>query len=213
MYAIDYEEALKDQKGFTRLGRVGWLLFYCPPTITLGLRAKEEDLKLSRAELEKKGIKILKVNRGGEVTYHGPGQIVGFPVGTLEQHIGDSRGVKKFVSGLTEDLQKFITHEFKLSHQKDRKIEKKAKADCPGVWVREKDKTLRKIVSIGMSFHRTGIGHGFALNVQPQENPFSLITACGDPTTQVTSLFIERQPNNLVSEVCERLQNKLGVIR
>jgi lipoate-protein ligase B len=120
----------------------------------------------SRAELSQRGIRLLDVDRGGEVTYHGPGQIIGFPTGPLEAHTGDSRAVRAFVDGLKSRLSQVVrAHGHEIGPETE---------GGAGVWVSRG----RKIASIGLAFGRDGIRHGFALNVLPMSE-FALINPCG----------------------------------
>jgi lipoyl(octanoyl) transferase len=160
------------QRQLTAEGRVGWLLFSCPPTITLGKRGHFSDVLMPIDELRRRGVRLAPVDRGGQVTYHGPGQILGFPLGTIEDHVGDPRGVRRFVCDLTRRLEAFV-------EEQGHRVARRDADGNAGVWI--EDVPPRKIVSIGMGFGREGIRHGFALNVDSRvEEGFGLVNACGE---------------------------------
>ena len=187
---IGYDQALEKQKSLTRQGRCGWLLFAPKPTITLGRRAQSSDVLLTTEQLAQKGCAVLQTDRGGQVTYHGPSQCVGFPVGTLEQFTGDPRGVRAFIQKLQtvliEVLAPILEGRIQLRCSDDG-----AKA---GIWLSlESDcddgsNTSHKLVAFGMKFSREGISHGFAINLWPDDG-FDWINPCGDPGTKPAFLF------------------------
>ena len=109
---ISYEEALAKQNQLNSAGGVGWILFCCPPTITLGTQGHFSDVLMPMDELKRLGVKLLPVSRGGQVTYHGPGQIIAFPYGRLSDHVGDPRGVKKFICRLEANLKSWLQSKF-----------------------------------------------------------------------------------------------------
>lgn len=190
-----YEQALSLQKSFTESARKGWLLFSCPPTITVGARitaasgqGRYRDVLVPQSQLDRLGVTCLPVDRGGQATYHGPGQIIGFPFGTLEQFTGDSRGVREFVSRLESLLKNFVAEYRNVDHTPDQRGQ-------AGVWITDRN-ARRKIVAIGLGFGREGVRHGFALNVEPMSRGFELIHPCGEPGARPASLFeqsIEQQ--------------------
>ena len=202
---IDYEEALKRQLELARAGRSGWLLFCCPPTITLGRRADAADVLASHAALASRGIRVLEVDRGGEVTYHGPGQIIGFPFGHLEEHVGDARGVRAFVVGFKRALSRVIA--------RHRTLDEATPDDEAGLWILDNG-ARRKIASIGLAFGREGIRHGFALNVQPLEDAFSLIHPCGARAAPApASLFATQRGSDEFEAVIGHCIDNLGLQR
>ncbi len=182
---VTYNEALKVQKSLTQKEEVGWLFFCPPPTITIGKRGHFSDVLIPMDEIKKRGISVQLVDRGGQVTYHGPGQILGFPIGSLKSHIGDSRGVKKFFKKLHDLFSSWIVSEFHLALDLNK--------DCAGVWLRSQETQIRKkVLAFGMHFSLEGMSHGFALNVHPTlshahhvhapttEDAFDLIVPCGE---------------------------------
>lgn len=178
---VSYARALEEQQKLTEQGRLGWLLFCCPATITCGKRALSSDVLLSREALRRLGIELLEVDRGGQVTFHGPGQIIGFPFGRLEEHTGDTRGVRAFVSQVREALESVAG----LYHP----IEPCRDESNVGVWTKQRD-VVGKVASLGMAFGRDGIRHGFALNVTGEvARGFELIHPCGMPGVRIHSLL------------------------
>jgi lipoyl(octanoyl) transferase len=197
---VSYNDALRRQAELSRLGEWGWILFCCPPTITSGRRARASDVLVSKEKAKELGIELLEVDRGGQVTYHGPGQIIGFPFGTLQRHIGDPRGVKEFVAQLQGRLRSFVEEE----------SEGRLKATCvansagAGVWV-----SGRKIAALGLAFSREGISHGFALNVEPMLSGFEWIHPCGEPGARPASLLEKPATEEAFIMIRERLGRKL----
>jgi lipoate-protein ligase B len=174
---INYEQALElQQKTSLTQTSAGWLLFEPPPTITLGSRATLNELKSSASDFIANGkIQLLHTQRGGLATYHGPGQVLGFPIGSLRSHTGDPKGVRHFVCKLENNILSLLAALGCKAHR----IENK-----PGIYVEEK-----KIASLGVQFSQGKIFHGFAINVhQHALDGFEHIIACGENNRQHTSL-------------------------
>ncbi|MEW6056643.1 MAG: hypothetical protein AB1540_08510 [Bdellovibrionota bacterium] len=207
---LSYLKALELQKTLTQEGKVGWLLFACPPTVTLGKRTQADDLRVEREHLASQQVTLLEVDRGGRATYHSPSQVIGFPLGTLKDHVGDSRGVHRFLETLTRELKRFISFELRRAQSKAVVIEDLgALEDLQGIWVDE-DGIKKKLVSFGMRFSREGIAHGFAINVTSQTQGFELIHPCGLRGVQMASLFNEnRFSENDFAELRNRLEKFL----
>lgn len=144
------------------------LLLEHPPVITLGRRARPEHLLVSREVLSARGIAIAESTRGGEVTYHGPGQLVAYPVVRLD------RGVVAHVEALAQAAVE-VAADFGLKAAFDRA--------CPGVWAEG-----AKLASVGVHVHRRVAIHGLALNVTTALDAFSLIVPCGQPAGRLTSI-------------------------
>ena len=138
------------------------LLLEHPPVITLGRNAREIDLLVDAATLEARGIAVETTNRGGQVTYHGPGQLVGYPILNLHP---DRRDVGRYLRDLEEILIRTLGH-FGIGASR--------KPALTGVWV-----GADKIASIGVHLSRWVTTHGFALNVATDLSHFSLIVPCG----------------------------------
>ncbi|MBI3555544.1 MAG: hypothetical protein HY074_04710 [Deltaproteobacteria bacterium] len=209
---VSYEDALKIQAECCAAQQTGWLLFCCPPTITLGKRGHFSDVLMPMDELKRLGVRLLPVDRGGEVTYHGPGQIIGFPFGTLEGHTGDSRGVRQFVTRMKSRLETFISTELLRAADPAgdvRQVDLSTPEQTAGVWLLQNG-MRRKIVSIGLGFHRTSISHGFALNVAPMQDGFELVNPCGEIAPRTASVWTEKKPGQEFQATVERLAAILG---
>ncbi len=173
---VPYKEAWDLQESFRTQrieGRIPdtLLLLEHPPVITLGRRASEGDILLDFEKLRSLGVEVIRIDRGGEVTYHGPGQLVGY----LIFHLSVTQGsVKRFVYLLEEAL--ILT----LSHWG---IEAHRHPAHRGVWV-----GTEKIAALGLSVSHQVTTHGFALNVSPDLTAFRWIVPCGIKEAGVTSM-------------------------
>jgi len=152
------------------------LLVEHPPVITLGRGFQSQHLPTSRATLEARGIEVHDIERGGDVTFHGPGQLVGYPIFDLTGHRQD---LHWFLRQLEEALITAIA---------DFGIEGERVAGYTGVWT-----SGRKIASIGIHVRQWVTWHGFALNVTTDLSYFDLIVPCGIPDVQMTSILAELQ--------------------
>ena len=163
------------------------------PVLTLGRTTKPEHWKPSWKELERQGIHLYQTNRGGSVTYHGPGQIVGYPILRLRNFCP---GPKIYVKKLEDVL---------ISTLAEWGIEGCRHETFRGVWVNTIEDHLEKIASIGVRISKGVTMHGFALNVSVDLQPFSLLTPCGIEHCVMTSM--EKLLNQLVktTQVHERL--------
>ncbi len=164
---VPYEEAWALQEELREArsaGRIGdrQLLLEHPPVFTLGRKECRDDFQSSEEAIRAEGIAIVKSNRGGRVTYHGPGQLVGYFICALE---GLGLGVKEFVHAV-EDILIRSAARFGVTAARD--------AEHPGVWVGR-----RKLAAIGLHIAHGVTQHGFALNVDLDLAPYRHITACG----------------------------------
>ena len=141
------------------------------PVITLGRRGNRQHILASPEVLTAEGIQIYHVERGGEVTYHGPGQIVGYPILNLRNW---RRDISWYISSLEEVLIRTLG-DFGIEGGRNRLNR--------GVWVRDS-----KVGSIGVAITRWVTYHGFSLNVSPNMDHYSLITPCGLEGTEIISL-------------------------
>jgi len=172
---VEYEEAWAEQKRLVEGAREGrgptLLLLEHPPTYTLGARGKDKHVLLGDDALARLGAKVVRIDRGGDVTFHGPGQLVGYPIidlGAWGQ--GPLWYVRSLEATLIQTLARFG-------------IDGQRVPGRPGVWVRGE-----KIASIGVHVSRGITSHGFALNVDPDLAYFSHIVPCGLPNVSVTSM-------------------------
>lgn len=150
------------------------ILLEHPPVLTLGRNAKPANVLLSAEELRRRGIAVEKTDRGGDVTWHGPGQVVGYLVIHLPTwHLG----VAEFVHGLESAMARACA---------SFGVPARAGAAAIGTWAGE-----RKIGSVGIHVSRGITTHGFALNACPDLASFSLINPCGMPGCPMTSLEAE----------------------
>ncbi len=172
-----YEQALRLQGLLGAEGYHGLLAFEAEETITFGRGAEEAtDLLVSPSFLKDRGITLLSTDRGGKATWHGPGQLVGFPVVNLKSLYGDARAVKRF----TEELLLGLAHACAVLGV--RSVE--TRSDFPGLWTNR-----GKLASIGFNVKDGQIFHGFSLNIrQSTQAGFGLINPCGVENCSVTSL-------------------------
>lgn len=147
-----------------------------PPVITLGRNAHAENLLLPEAHLRKRGIELYAVERGGDVTYHGPGQIVGYPILRLERFKCD---ISWYMRSLEEVIIRTLA-EYGFSATRI--------SGLTGVWLTPPP---RKITALGVKLTRWVTMHGFAFNVNTDLSGFSLIVPCGIRDKAVTSLAQE----------------------
>ncbi len=148
------------------------ILLEHPPVFTLGRTRGEENILVSKNILTKEKIEVISTDRGGDVTYHGPGQLVGYPILNLRDHC---RKVSEYLRKIEEVI---------ILTLKDFEVKAKRRSRYPGVWVGEK-----KIASIGVAIKRFRITyHGFAFNVNPDTSFFKFIHPCGIKNLEVTSL-------------------------
>ena len=153
------------------------LLLEHPPVLTLGRGAKRENVLASDGQLASEGVELFETNRGGDVTYHGPGQVVGYPIFLLPKERQD---VRRYV----RDVERCVIQTLAGYGLKAATIPK-----WPGVWMGEEGSPdVRKIAAIGIHISRWLTTHGFALNVNTNLPHFQLIVPCGIREAGVTSM-------------------------
>jgi lipoyl(octanoyl) transferase len=175
---MDYNEALAIQEKLMSMRQQGMsedtlLLVEHPPVLTLGRRAAAENIVVPRETLEKEGVGIYEVSRGGDVTYHGPGQIVGYPILDLTNF---GKDIRLFVSNIVEVFICMLECEYGIHACRD-------ESKYTGVWVGNE-----KITAIGIAVKRWVSMHGFAFNVKTHLEHFKWIVPCGLSDRGVTSL-------------------------
>ncbi len=168
--ALSYQETLLTRK-IAEKSSDSLLILQHPPTITIGRKGNTEHLLVRKDYLEKHGISFVHSSRGGDITFHGPGQIVGYPIMDLKYHGTDIRGhMRKLEEVIIRTLSDFGIQ--------SRRIDK-----VTGVWVKRS-----KIASIGIAVRKWVTYHGFALNVCTNLDYFDLILSCGITNVRITSM-------------------------
>lgn len=172
-------------------------LLFCehPPVYTLGKSGQEEHILISHAERIAKGIEYYKTNRGGDITFHGPGQIVGYPILDLEKYYTD---IGRYLRNI-EEVIILLLQEYGIQGERS--------AGETGVWI---DSTVkgreRKICAIGVRCSRWITMHGFAFNVNTDLGYFGNIVPCGITNKKVTSMQQELGHTLPFDEVKEQLK-------
>jgi lipoyl(octanoyl) transferase len=179
LHLVTYENGMKLQQKLVEMRQRDeiddqLLLLEHPPVITLGRGGKLDNLLAPRDALQSHGVRFFETTRGGDITYHGPGQIVGYPI----LHLGEgNRDVRKYVTNLEEVLIRTVA-EYGITAAR---VEGRR-----GIWVGND-----KIAAIGVRIARWVTSHGWALNVNTNLAHFQLITPCGLQGTGVTSIARE----------------------
>jgi lipoyl(octanoyl) transferase len=170
--AVDLQKALVEERRADRIPDTLLLLEH-PHVITLGVKARNTlaNVRADEAQRTAMGVELCESGRGGDVTYHGPGQLVGYPILDLNP---DRRDVHRYVRDLEEVLIRTVG---------DFAVEAARVAGLTGVWTQEE-----KIAAIGIRISRWITSHGFALNVATDLSYFGLIVPCGISDRGVTSL-------------------------
>jgi lipoyl(octanoyl) transferase len=172
---VPYQEAVELQMRLRERRQAGeipdaLLLLEHPPTYTKGRRSEKADLPMGEEWYRSQGIEVHDTSRGGRVTYHGPGQIVGYPIMAIGDVIEYLRTMERAV----------------IAALADEGVESEVRDGLTGVWVGE-----RKIGSIGVHVSREVTMHGFAVNVDCDLQPFEWIVPCGIDGVRMTSLYVE----------------------
>jgi lipoate-protein ligase B len=157
------------------------LLLEHPPTITLGRAARREHLLASPEELQRLGVELVETDRGGDITYHGPGQLIGYPILNLQ-----AEPLRPDLHWYLRGLEEMLIHALAGFGVAASRF-----PGNTGVWVGMGTESPRKIAAIGIRCSRWIVQHGFALNVQPIMSHFGLIVPCGIHDYRVTSLAEE----------------------
>ncbi len=197
---LPYEKAWELQRDLFEKRRTGLvpdtlLLTEHPHTFTFGKSGRAENLLVSESVLRRHGIDVFRVDRGGDITYHGPGQLVGYPILDLRQHYRD-------VGRYLRDLEEVI-----IRTLEELDINAGRLAGLTGVWVGD-----AKIAAIGVKVSRWFSMHGFAFNLNTDLEYFSKIVPCGITDKPVTSLrsLLRRQVN--LDEIQELVVEKFAEV-
>jgi lipoate-protein ligase B len=156
------------------------LMLEHPPVITLGKRASSQDLRISPQGLAARGLVVQSTDRGGEATYHGPGQIVCYPIMDLRKR---KMRIRDFVQRLEETVISTLACFGVRGFRQEKMV---------GVWTGPSE----KIASIGVRIRKGVTSHGFSLNVNMTLDPAELIVVCGSPAARMVSLsqLVDRPP-------------------
>lgn len=197
---IGYAEALELQKQLIKAriaDEIGdtILILEHDPVVTLGRGAKEANVLVSGTELQRRGYEIYEVGRGGDATYHGPGQLVGYPIIDLKP---DRKDVRKFVWSLEETMIRTCA-DYGLSAGRIEGLN--------GTWIED-----RKVGAVGVRISRWVTMHGFALNVNTDLSQFEAIVPCGIHDKEVTSLQRELGGEVSMEGVAERAAEHLATL-
>ena len=181
---IDYRTAWERQHALAAARAAGdapdtLLLLEHPPVLTLGRRSDPAHVRATSEELARRGIELIRVERGGEVTYHGPGQLVAYPIVRLAE-----RGllIRPFVRALESAMAETCATYGVAAGRRE---------GTPGCWVEPDGPQPRKIGALGIRLERGVTYHGIALNVTTRLADFELIDPCGMPEAEVTSIARE----------------------
>lgn len=172
-----------------------------PHVFTLGKSGNLDNLLVDEAELAAKNAKFYKINRGGDITYHGPGQVVGYPILDLDNFFTD---IHKYLRLLEETVILTLA---------DYGLKAERSAGETGVWLDVGTPFARKICAMGIRASRWVTMHGFALNVNTDLGFFDLMVPCGIKDKAVTSLNVELgRPSVDMEEVKHRLLRHFGML-
>ncbi len=216
---LDYATGLSLQQRLVELrkeGRIGdvLLLLEHAPVITLGRNAKQKNIVASRELLAQRGVEIFECDRGGDVTFHGPGQLVGYPIFDLRE-LPTPEGKRKTL-GAIEYVRRL--EEVLIRTCADFAIPAKRICGLTGVWTASGRVSLdasddeAKIAAIGVHISRAVTSHGFALNVNTDLDYFNLIIPCGITAKPVTSMAKELGRLISLQDVAHSLSRNVGLI-
>lgn len=174
------------------------LLVEHEPVITLGRHAQLANVLVDSVFLAQKGVALVQTDRGGDVTWHGPGQVVAYPILDLR---ADHLSVPNYIAAL-ENAMIDVLQSYDIKGEQD--------ADRRGVWVRNGGELNRKIGFVGVAFSRYITHHGLSLNVCPDLAAFDLIVPCGLHDIDVTSISNEVGHLVEIKDVFEKLMEALA---
>lgn len=223
--AIDYATGLRLQERLVDLrkeGRIGdvLLLLEHSPVITLGRNAQQKNIVASPELLAQRGVEVFDCDRGGDVTFHGPGQLVGYPIFDL-RGIATPDGKRKTL-GAIEYVRRL--EEVLIRTCADFGIPAGRICGLTGVWTNPQTMSTRaesrdllspqqaKIAAIGVHISRSVTSHGFALNVNTDLDYFNLIIPCGIATKPVTSMARELNRELSLQDVAHSISRNFGIL-
>lgn len=209
---LNYAAGLQIQKRLIELrkdGRIGdvLLLLEHAPVITLGRNAKQNNIIASPETLVQRGVEVFECDRGGDVTFHGPGQLVGYPIFDLRglpssDGKRNSMGAIEYVRNLEEVLIRTCV---------DFGIPGKRICGLTGVWTMPEQRE-GKVAAIGVHISRSVTSHGFALNVNTDLSYFDLIIPCGITAKPVTSMAKELGRETSFPDVMQSVSRNFGFV-
>ena len=194
--ALEYQESLLAKRIAEEIPD-SLILLEHPPTITTGRKGNTGNLLVRKEYLEKHGVSFVHASRGGDITFHGPGQIVGYPILNLKNHEMD---IRKHLRSIEEVIIRTLG---------DFEIEGRRIDGVTGVWVKRS-----KIASIGIAIRKWVTYHGFALNVSTNLDYFELILSCGITDVKITSIgsWLENEESIKMDDVTQSvIKNFMGV--
>lgn len=200
----DYQETLfqeildikiRNRREDTSIPTPNYFLFVEHPHVyTLGKSGDMDNLLVSEKHLSEKGASFYRINRGGDITYHGPGQVVGYPIMDLDNFFTDIHKYLRFL----EEMVILTLEEYGIKAGRSR--------GETGVWLEAGTSRARKICALGVRASRWVTMHGFAFNVNSDLSYFDLMIPCGIRDKAVTSLSIELGRHVPINEVKEKLR-------
>jgi lipoyl(octanoyl) transferase len=200
----DYQQSIQDKLIQSKLSGTEPLNMSClifvehPHVFTLGKSGKENNLLINQSFLDSIGATFYKIDRGGDITYHGPGQLVGYPIFDLDKY---GYGVKKYIFLLEESIIRFLA-EYGIAASR---LE-----GATGVWIKGQQNRINKICAMGVKISRGVTMHGFALNVNTHLDYFSYINPCGFTDKGVTSIEKETGEKADMIKVKKKLSLKIA---
>jgi len=237
--SVGYAEGLRLQQRLVDLRKAGQigdvlLLLEHAPVITLGRNAKAANVLASPDQLATRGVELFECDRGGDVTFHGPGQLVGYPIFDLRAHTFASEGARATPTRKTLGVVDYVRRleEVLIRTCGDFGIASKRVAGLTGVWTAADDSDAgvgpgaparpgesktrpvaeSKIAAIGVHISRSVTSHGFALNVNTDLSCFNLIVPCGIAAKPVTSMQKELGREIDLDEVAQSVSRNFGSV-
>lgn len=188
--AHDIQKKLSELRQTQKIQNILLLLEH-PPVITLGTRGKYENIYINKEDLQKQNIDIFEVNRGGDVTYHGYGQIMGYFIFDLRDF---GKDIRLFIENIENSIINLLNDCYNIKSQR-------GSGKFTGVWAEEK-----KIAAIGISVSKWVTMHGFAFNVNTDLDHFKWINPCGlnKGVTSIKELCSSSQDMDLVTDNVEK---------
>jgi lipoyl(octanoyl) transferase len=198
---VPYEDARRLQKEIERARQDGavpdvLLLLEHPPVYTKGRRTTADELPMGEDWYRMQGIEVMETDRGGRVTYHGPGQLVGYPIMALRPYRDD---VHDYIRRMEDVI---------IGALGDWGVEAEVVEGLTGVWTPER----RKVASIGVHVSRGVTTHGFAINVNNDLQPFEWIVPCGIESCRMTSLTRELGAEQDLDAFATTVRDRFGEI-